>query len=390
MDIVRRRSRTELATLVAVFTLVIAGVIIWTMVLGNPDSDDDSDGLVAEGGASLTALGAIPDATFTPAQIAVVEPTSTPFSGPIGGTCQVSGLATELAVGVPFNAQLYPDWYTAEESNLWAAPLHYVTFVPSDPQFPADHWFADGVTTISWYGTAAPIQLTGKQLDGDAEFGPVEPRQTANLLQWTDVVIPAPGCWTLTGTSGDDTLEITVEVLPIDQRPDVILIESYYDARPYDAPETCAISAWTGPGIRGVNVEATDHRFPDPTGQAARGAGSTSAHYWLESSGIAAEVPGLFIANRQQSMGIFGPDVSEGIDVLGRKADSSLPEMFEATTTIWNNNARLANFSFPSSGCWDFTIATPTTTATFTVFVYPLECEPIWRGGQYVSDCSAP
>ena len=60
-------------------------------------------------------------------------------------------------------------------------------------------------------------------------------------------VIPAPGCWEITGTVGDRSLTLTVEVLPFEQRPDVIYARRWYHARPYEAPASCPATPLTGP-----------------------------------------------------------------------------------------------------------------------------------------------
>ena len=384
-----RRSWARIAAVAGIVITVALAFAFWRVALNGSDADAEG-ALVDQARATLTARAAVPGATSTLTQPATARPSPTLLPAAAGPVCQADQLATELAAGVPFNGQIYPDWYTAEESNLWAAPLHYGTYTPAGFSRPTSPWFAHGATTINWYGTATPIVLSGTQLDGDAVLGPIDPGQMNNQLQWTDFAFPEPGCWTLTGTAGEETLEITVDVLPIDQRLDLILIESFYEARPYEAPETCAISPWTGPDIRADSIGSSDHRFPVTTGPVVREGSSTFARYWLESDGIAAQVPGLFIADRQQNMGVLGTDVEESLTVRGRKADSSQAEAFEATTTIWNGDARLAAFRFPSPGCWELTMATPTETESFIVFVYPEECEPRLREGGYISSCQAP
>ena len=88
-------------------------------------------------------------------------------------------------------------------------------------------------------------------------------------------------------------------------------------------------------------------------------------------------------------MGIFGADVTEGLDVTARLLNSSVTNSFIATTSLWNTDARLASFAFPAPGCWELEMTTPTTTATFVVYVYPLECEPFVKEDEYVSACAA-
>ena len=161
---------------------------------------------------------------------------------------------------------------------------------------------------------------------------------------------------------------MTVEVLPLDARPDMAMIRDYYEARPYEAPDTCPISPWVGPDVRG---------------------NSNYAHYWLETDGLSAEVPGLFVANEQQSMGVFGDGVIEALTVSARHLERGMDDVV-ALTTIWNSNARLASFVFPEPGCWELEITSSRATATFVLYVYPAECEPELRDGRFVASCEPP
>ena len=380
MESMRRRSNTELAVIVGAMAAVVIGFVVWTIVLNISDGTDEPDDLSILAQATLTAEGLSLEPATTAPSTATIHSTPTPMPAASGPLCQADPFEERLGVGVPFNGQQYPDWYTNEDRQLWAGPRHFGSFIPTGFPHPSSVWFADGQMTISWYGTSTPIILTGEQVNGDAKLGPIAPISTSNQLQWTDLTIPEPGCWTLVGTAGEETIKITVEVLPLHQRPDIILIQNYYDARPYEAPESCAISPWTGPAIRATTPW---------TGEDFR-SGSNYAHYWLKDGGISAEVPGLFIADKDQNMGILGEDVIEGLEVTGRMLGISTSESFSATTAIWNSDARLASFAFPAPGCWELEMTTPTLTATFVVYVYPLECAPVVRDEEYVSDCEAP
>ena len=378
MEIVRRRGRGEFGLLVAALALIVFGVVIWTAVQDDTGDPAEQEDLLLIAQATLTARDAASEPSATLNKIALPTPPSMPTaSGPV---CQVDAFERELAVGVPFDSQHFPDWYASDDQRLWAAPHHFGAFLPTAAPPARSSWFADGQMTVSWYGTVTPIILTGEQLDGDAVLGPVESITSSNLLQWTDFTIPASGCWTLVGTAGDESIEITVEVLPVEQRPDIILIQNYYAARPYEAPESCAITSWTGPAIRPVSPW---------TGSDIRAGYSSYAHYWLEGGGLAAEVPGLFVARKQQSMGIFGEDVTTSLDVSARPLDIGVAQPLPITTSLWNTDARLASFVFPSPGCWELEMTTAKASSTFVVYVYPLECEPIIKEDAYVSACAA-
>ena len=370
MDFVRHRNLTEFALLATVLALVVIGFIVWTTILDNSDDSEASSDLVAEARATLTArsLAVDPTSTPVPPTLAPSTPTAMPIaSGPV---CAADPFTSELVAGVPFDIQFYPSWYSSENQRLWAAPLRVNAFVPEGfPEAPG-HWFAGGQMTISWYGITTPVTLSGEQLDGDAIIEPTEPAHLFNRIQWTEFTIPEPGCWTLSGTSEGETIDFTIEVLPVNDRPDVILAESYHAARPYDAPGTCATSPWAGPDYRGP--------------------GASIAHFWLEDEGIEAQTPGIFLADQQLTMGIIGDDVEESLEVTARTLDLDAPQSVSATTTLWNAGSRLANLTFPSPGCWELEMTTPTLNTTFIIYVYPLECEPVLEEEKFIADCEAP
>ena len=370
MDYARRRSIAEFSLLAAVLASVVIGFVVWTAILDDSDGPEESNDLVNEARATLTArsLAVEPTSTSTPAPIASSTPTAMPVAS--GLVCPADPFESELTAGVPFDALRYPDWYANEGQRLWASPLRIDAFLPPGFQQASGFWFANGQITVSWYGTNTPVVLTGEQIGGDAVIEPTEPAHLWNRIQWTEFTIPEPGCWTLAGTDGEETIEFTIEVLPVSARPDVILAQDFYAARPYEASGTCAISPWSGPDLRG--------------------AGATFAHYWLDDGGFEAEVPGLFVADRQLSMRVLAEDVEESLEITARTLDLASPQSVSATTTLSNAGSRLANFTFPSPGCWELEMTTPTLNATFVVYVYPIECEPILEEEEFIADCEAP
>ncbi|MEZ4571781.1 MAG: hypothetical protein R2849_15895 [Thermomicrobiales bacterium] len=367
MEFLKRRSRTEVGVLVATVALMFFGFLFWTTVLGESESSDDSSNLVALAEATLTAREAMVEPTAT--TVPVIVPTSTSLVASSPGACPVDPLATELIPALPLGDPAHGKWYGSLESELWVSPADLSVVFPSGMATPDTLWFAGQMTQVMWYGTSQGIAVTGEQLDGNATLGPVESSEPMNQVQWTGFTIPEPGCWRLTGRTSETELTLTVNVLPGDARPDIAMIREYYEARPYEAPSTCAITPWSGPESRG---------------------NSEYAHYWLEDDGISAEVPGLFIANQQQSMGIYGTDVVDAVSVTASNLDSDSGEVVRASTSIWDSNARLASFVFTSPGCWELKMETSTSSATFTVYVYPAACEPVFEDGEYLVSCEPP
>ncbi len=363
----QRWGRAEFAVLTLAVAAILFGFVFWTIALDDSDSSDESRDLIVIAEATWTPPVSLADLTSTAAQVVESAPASKFASR--GSDCQVDPFATDLITALPLGDPTHLDWYGSKSSALWVSPTDLTAIFPVGTPKVSSLWFAGQMTEVMWYGASLPIRLTGEQLDGNATVGPIESTDAPNQIQWTNFTIPVPGCWELTGSTGESTLTITVEVLPSSERPDIATIQNYYDARPYEAPASCVISPWSGPDIRG---------------------NSSYAHFWLEGEGISAEVPGLFIANLQQSMGIYGTGVVDAAVVSARNLDSANGEAVRASTSIWNTNARLASFIFTSPGCWELDIETPATRAAFVVYVYPAECEPELRDGEFVADCEPP
>ena len=353
------------AAVAAVILLLGAGAaiaaIVWT---GDEDAEGEED-LVEEARATLTARVAEfqPTATSSPAAALSQTPTLTVAAE----TCAVDPFAVDLPVGWPHEQLQHADYYGSEGAGIWASPHDFGLFMPEGFDEPSSPWFAGQPTPILWFGTAFPIEISGEQLDGDATLEPVEPRDLANDSQWTDVVIPEPGCWLLTGTSEGTTLTMTVEVLPIEFRPDHQILVQLEAARPYDPPSTCAVSPVTG-------LEVRDE--------------VQGPHYWLEGEEFVADVAGWYVVGEQQGTGVYGEGVADGLAMTARSLEASGEEI-EAGTAILTNG-RGARWIFPSPGCWELEFETPSSSETFTVYVYPADCLPTLAVGEFLVSCEPP
>ena len=354
------------AVLGAGIFVVACGYLVWTVVLDDPNEHDPTgDGLVEQAGATLTARAPAPTATSP----AVATRAHTPTVVTASTVCATDPFSDDLPNSLPLFDLEHADWYGSRDTGLWASPADFGLFMPEGFAEAPGLWFAGQPTPVMWFGSSAPVELTGQQLGGDLTLDPVEPRDIANDIQWTDVVIPEPGCWELTGTSESQSLTMTVEVLPIDFRPDFQILVQLNDARPYDPPPTCPVSPLSGLEVRDVAI---------------------GPHYWYESGGLIADFAGWYVAGEQQSIGVYGVDVADGLTFTAHSLEASDELDVEATTALLGSDARVARFIFPSPGCWELQLETSTESATFTVFVYPAECLPALGIGEFIVSCEAP
>jgi hypothetical protein len=362
-----RLPQTRFGSTTAIFVVCTLVFAACGVLPDNGDRSSSEPDLVVAAKATLTARESQhqPTPTATPrAPNALLTSTSVEVSSTCDADTPIDGLPPGLPLGYTGNTA----WYGSSTLNLWASPVDFGSFLSDGFEESAGLWFA-GQTEVMWYGAALPIQLNGEQLDGDATVGPIEVVGAASQVQWTDVLIPEPGCWQLTGSTETSELTFIVEVMPVGQRPDFKLIQSLYDARPYEAPETCAITPWAGPEARG------DENF---------------AHFWLESNGISADVGGWFVAGDQQSMGVYGDEVVKDLNVTLRGLDPGSRTETQISTVILNSDGRLLRFVFPSAGCWELELATDSSTASFIIYAYPTECRPIPEDGAFLVSCEAP
>lgn len=332
---------------------------------GNSDREPD---LVVAARTTLTAREVQRELTPTRTPRAAVEP-ATPTSAGVAMTCPADDVIDGAPPGNPSSGPGNHRWYGSAASGLWASPVDVGIFLPEGFGESDSLWYAGEITSVLWFGVSQSIEVFGERLDGDATMESVQLTEAQFGNWWTDIVIPEPGCWQLTGTSEGRSLTITVEALPSDLRPDFRMIQTLYDARPYDPPSTCPVTSWVGPETReGVGF----------------------AHFWLEAGDIYADVFGWFVAGEQQSMGVYGVDVVSALDAKIRRLDPGPSTEIDITTVQLNSEGRIARFIFPEPGCWELEFVTPASTATFTLYVYPAECAPVQQVGQYLVSCEEP
>lgn len=358
LDFPRQRERVEFGVLAAVAAVLLFGFVIWTAVLDDGGSSDSA--------GDMEDVGAVLMPASSPTMLAEAPPVVTPGYDRASDTCYVSPTAVNVAPSLPRSDTRYLRWYGNRDVGLWVAPLDYGATLPTGWPKASSLWFAGAETPVSWYGAQSAVVVNLKRLDGYTVMSPVVGMPGHGDIQDVTLTIPSPGCWQLTGTAGNKELSIVVDVLPFEQRPDIAMAESYYAARPYDVPNTCPITARSGPEQRGTG------------------------HHWLQSGDLRAEFNDLLFAGQEQTVGIRGADVTDGLVVTARKLNNDGGQTEMGLTPLWNSDARLAIFSIPSDGCWELELETPTQTVTFVIYVYPAGCEPELRDGEFVADCEPP
>lgn len=120
----------------------------------------------------------------------------------------------------PFSESRPPDPHTAsftswwyEGDGLWAglAPPY------------EGRWFAgEPALKVLWYAEAAgELRISGKRLDGSGGVLSVEiPSVYGDVgFRPSAILVPAPGCWVVRGSVGDQTLRVVADVLASELHP---------------------------------------------------------------------------------------------------------------------------------------------------------------------------
>lgn len=378
MEFLKRRSRAELGVLAAMLLAVAVGVAAWNLVLSDVGDDGAQQGdIVAIAEATLTARAAVPEPTAAPPMIPT--PTSPPAAAlaPTAwdGVCRPDSFATDIPVSVPRGDPSFPDWYGSDVAGLWVAPVDRAGLSADMFRPTASRWFTGHKTFLMWYGANDPIRVTGEQLGGDATFDVTEPDVTNPQVnsQWPSFEIPEPGCWRITGQAGDKSLTIEVEVLPVEERPDVVFAQQFRPDRPYPVPSTCPVTPWVGPESR------FNHYI---------------AQYWIDADDVTVGTQGWLLAeDSDKVLAVYGDDVAGPFTAIATRLDGESRDVIEANTSIWasvETAARAVRFAFPEPGCWQLDLTAESGTTTIVVYVYPADCGATFEAGEVLVDCEPP
>ena len=350
------RGKFELAVVALALLCVVGAALLWGSL-----ADDEQD--AAEQAALEATLAAQQHATASALSTAVLA--ALPSFAP--DACAVTPYATNPPFGVPRQDPAYADWYGSTGGGLWAAPVNRSVYRQS--LVGADtRWFAGAASYVLWYGSLDPLQIQGRRLDGAGSFAGSGATKIDAFMstQWTAFEIPSPGCWSITATAGDTTLDITVSVAPLEWRPDIVYLQRVSAARPYDPPATCAASPLLGP-------ETTSDWFVAAYAARADGMLMSINQAWLA-------------AERAESLHFTGPTLTRDAEIHARQAGASTAFKLRRAS----DQGRFGDIVFPSAGCWEIVVATPDQTTIFDVYVYPADCVPAGNDLSISAGCREP
>ncbi len=363
MQHIKQRSLAELGliTIVVATILTVAVWQVWSLSTGTSDSENEA----SDAGAASAIVTTIQATTSTTASTATE----------ISFACEATPPAELPPAQVGGYLFQFPEWYGG--STFWLSPAFSGAHVGVSLEQPGI-WYS-GDTLVRSFGTAESTKITGTLQDGEAVFEVVSQEtlapfagSTAPAFTETIVRIPEPGCWDLTAVSGDQTIELTVPVLPYEDRPDVRAMSAARERLlPYPPPATCTVTDWVGPQDRGII--------------------DLNAAYWLGDGGISgASATGILWddeTNRIFWLTSGTPDTSTFI-LNGTNLDRSGSNVRSSTNIT--NDLLDSSVVFPGDGCWELTVETPTESSTYTVYVYPATCRPDPETSEIPEDCLPP
>jgi hypothetical protein len=245
-------------------------------------------------------------------------------------------------------------WY--EHEGLWASPASLSGINPSLSDGPGI-WYA-GTWPVLWAWTGSGnLAISGHSLDPAST-----PLQAQSTLvpdgsgATSTLTFDHSGCWQVTGRINGQRLDLVVDVLPFDQRPDVVAAQAQQAAaRPYPIPMSCAADRWT---------------IDDRLAQLA-------ARYWLDGDGVAASMitPALLWQgpdNRIEWSADQSTDFSLGAS-LADNPDAAVG--VDRSQVVSPSGSRwVTRISFPDPGCWTLHAVAGNATLDITVYVYPQAC----------------
>jgi hypothetical protein len=120
----------------------------------------------------------------------------------------------------PFSDLQPPDEHTASFTRSWyhAAGIWAGLAPPYD-----GHWYAgEPALKVLWFTElSGELRIEGRSLDdaGGALSAEVAPGYEGFGYQPSSILVPAPGCWEISGSVGEQQLRIVADVLPAEQHP---------------------------------------------------------------------------------------------------------------------------------------------------------------------------
>lgn len=331
-----------------VVALLVVSLALFSACMGDGDAEDG------------TPAGQPPSsASPQPAESPTAGMAPTP-SIDFAATAETAGCAvtTASAEQPPAWAGVaqFPIWYS--DGGIWIAPFVPVGLTPAAADDEADWYSGESVVSIVLPEPEDTVEIVGR-LESDASQESTFELRNQHPTFGADgiLTLPAPGCWEIDVTAGDQSFTLTAYVLPYEERPDVVWAADGREAlltSLYPVPESCAV---------------TDLVLAD--------GGFGVAHYWLYGDGLdfLLDPPAVFWAGEETETTWY-PEVEGDLVLEGQLQNdasitlrSSLMPQTGAEGERW-----AATLLFPMPGCWEFAGSTPDGQLDATIYVFPLEC----------------
>lgn len=346
----------------------------------SPKASPSSQGFIPAPAQTSSATTSKTTATTTasPTLPSAAQPTPTPFATPdVAASAQANDCAiTSFAKGGPpqVQAALYSQWYGS--GDLWFAPASYYAGSSLRDLSNASVWFQGIVPTVA-LATQAP-KVTG-HLKGDpattltatpgsaSPIGGIRPQEEHDI----NISFPQPGCWQVSLASGNQTLNVTIWVVPLNQRPDVAnLLASRKSETPYPPPASCSVTTWNGPA---------DHGAP------------YSADYQITGQGMNLDtLTPVYFATQSDLFVVYGNFPNQP-NLTGQLKGSSTAVVRSSWEEYAGQNGSgwRGTILFSTPGCWQISVTEGTAKVDLTLYIYPVACAPPGNSTQ-AQPCKAP
>jgi hypothetical protein len=343
----------------ALALLVLALLMVSTACRGGQAGD------ATVAGEEGTPSAATPTATPLPFQMPTIAPTPDITATQTASGCAMTPYSGRYPDGVdPSYSWETINWYT--DDGLWAQPDIFL----------GGAWYAGGMV-VSWsQDVDGELEVSGARLDAVSPHA-VTVRSQSHDFGWdatTNLDIPEPGCWQITGKAGSHTLQFVVNVLPQRERPDVQqLIQQHLALTPFAPPPDCAITPVVGPAAH------LTERSP-----------SAPYEYSLEGNGLSLRGAPDLLFEGENALAWFPAEWAEFsvrgnlIGDAGVSLRSTGIRTADERGEYWRSTVL-----FPAPGCWELHATAGTQTLDAVVYVYPAECHRD-DAGQLPAACATP
>lgn len=307
--------------------------------------------------------------TETSQATAISSPTPTPVGTPnVQASAQANGCTiTPFASNGPpqVDERFFPQWYG--QGNLWLAPVSIYALMysgtASQHLAKASVWF-QGITPALVLANATPTVIGHLQGDPSTTlstspasadmYGPVASQEPVHAIT---INLPETGCWQLTITSGTQSLNVTLWAVPLDQRPDVVVLRAARtQLTPYTPPSTCQVTTWNGPA---------DHQ---PV---------TSADYWITGQGISIDsILPVYFVSQSSYLDIYHAFKTQPTltGTLTGNAAAAVRSSWILYSSEAASNGWRGEITFSDPGCWQLQVTDGSAKVPFILYVFPADC----------------